>query len=122
MEYQRCQECDCKLWSNHAKVCGLCPECENVDYSDNAELENKLDNLLNGEIMSKLQSIINEINGNLTSGKYLIWWEICQYTGRIKVSLCWQTAGQTGHLVIKTAYHANALIKLAREILQDKSC
>ena len=46
MKYQLCQECDCKLWSNHAKDFGLCPECEIVDYGDNAELETKLDNLL----------------------------------------------------------------------------
>lgn len=50
MDYQHCQECECKLWSSHAKDCGLCPECENIDYDDNAELETELDNLLNGGI------------------------------------------------------------------------
>ena len=69
--------------------------------------------------MSKLQSIINEINSKLTSGKYLIWYESCQYTGKMKVSLRWQKAGKTSHSVIDTAYHANALIKTAKKILQD---
>lgn len=72
--------------------------------------------------MSKLQEIINEINSKLTSGKYLIWYESCQYTGKMKVSIRWQTAGSTGHCVIKTAFHANALIKTAKEILQDTPC
>ena len=69
--------------------------------------------------MSKLQSIINEINSFKSSGKYLIWKEGCYHTGKIKVSLRWQAAGQSGHVVIKSAYHANALIKLANEILKE---
>ena len=69
--------------------------------------------------MSKLQSIIDEINSKKTAGKYLIWKEGCYYTGKIKVSLCCQTAGQSSHTVIKSAYHANSLIKLANELLNE---
>ena len=71
--------------------------------------------------MSKLQEIINEIN-TLQNAKYLIWYETCQYTGKIKVSLRCITNDNGGHTVIKTAYHANALIKPAKKILQDKLC
>ena len=69
--------------------------------------------------MTKLQSIIDEINSKKTTGKYLIWKEGCNYTGKIKVSLRWQTVGQSSHIVIKSACHANSLIKSANEILKE---
>lgn len=71
--------------------------------------------------MSKLQSIIDEIN-DVQNTKYLIWHETCQYTGRLKVSIRCICNANGGHTTIKTAYHANALIKTAKEILQDKLC
>lgn len=30
----RCQDCDCVLWSEHAKKIELCPECEFPDEGD----------------------------------------------------------------------------------------
>lgn len=42
-EISRCQDCDSKLWSEHAKHIGLCPECELVDFDYNAELEEQLE-------------------------------------------------------------------------------
>lgn len=48
MDYRtvRCTECDSLLWSERAKSIELCPECENVDFDDNADLEDKLEALL----------------------------------------------------------------------------
>ena len=48
MDYRtvRCTECDSLLWSDRAKSIKLCPECENVDSDDNADLEDKLETLL----------------------------------------------------------------------------
>lgn len=41
-----CRECGCRLWSEESKALKLCPECRDVDFYDNAELEEKLDQLL----------------------------------------------------------------------------
>jgi len=71
--------------------------------------------------MSKLQSIIDEINSKTTKGKYLIWREGCYHTGKTKVSIRWQSDENSGHTVIKTAYHGNGLIKTAENILKDKT-
>lgn len=47
MQYKsnRCTECDSLLWSNHAKECGLCPECENVDAEQADNLETQFEEL-----------------------------------------------------------------------------
>jgi predicted Zn-ribbon and HTH transcriptional regulator len=41
-----CKECDCTLWSDRAKSLSLCPDCEDVDYDYNQDLESQLENLL----------------------------------------------------------------------------
>ena len=35
----RCSECDCLLFSQHAKSTGLCPECENesIEHNQNTD-------------------------------------------------------------------------------------
>jgi Zn finger protein HypA/HybF involved in hydrogenase expression len=40
---KRCADCDALLWSNHAKECGLCPECENVDTDIIQDLEERFE-------------------------------------------------------------------------------
>lgn len=42
----RCKECDCLLWSYYSRERGICPECETPDVDDNADLEDKLEELL----------------------------------------------------------------------------
>lgn len=42
----RCKECDSLLWSNHAKECGMCSDCENVDSDVLEDLEERLENAL----------------------------------------------------------------------------
>lgn len=42
MCYTHCQECDCFLWSYHARDKGLCPSCEYPDIEDYDCLEDRL--------------------------------------------------------------------------------
>ena len=36
----RCDECDCMLFSDHSKSTGLCPECENESIECKQDFEN----------------------------------------------------------------------------------
>lgn len=69
--------------------------------------------------MSKLEQLVEQVN---QSGKYdselIIWREGCYYTGRTKTSLRWRKSVESGHTVIKTASHANGLLKTVKGLLQ----
>lgn len=43
----KCKDCDCTLWSQYAKDCGLCPDCENVDSDIVQDLEERLEDAYN---------------------------------------------------------------------------
>lgn len=43
---KRCTECDVLLWSNHARECGVCPECEEIDVDYSLDLEDRLEEAL----------------------------------------------------------------------------
>lgn len=45
MLYNRCQSCDCKLWSNYAKTLGICPDCAEPD-KPMQDLEDELESIL----------------------------------------------------------------------------
>lgn len=72
--------------------------------------------------MSKLAQLVEQVN---QSGKYdselIIWREGCYYTGRTKTSLRWCKSVESSHVIIKTASHANSLLKTVKELLQINS-
>lgn len=43
----RCKDCDCQLFSDHAKALKLCPECQGETENEILDLEEQLENLLN---------------------------------------------------------------------------
>ena len=54
----RCDECDCMLFSDHSKSTGLCPECENESIECKQEFENNSENcngILKGLDWSELE-------------------------------------------------------------------
>jgi uncharacterized Zn finger protein (UPF0148 family) len=54
----RCDECDCMLFSDHSKSTGLCPECENESIECKQEFEKDFengDNILKGLDWSELE-------------------------------------------------------------------
>ena len=58
MLVNRCDECDCMLFSDHSKSTGLCPECENESIECKQEFEKDFengDNILKGLDWSELE-------------------------------------------------------------------
>lgn len=54
----RCDECDCMLFSDHSKSTGLCPECENESIECKQEFEKDFENgddILKGLDWSELE-------------------------------------------------------------------
>ena len=46
----RCQSCDSILWSDRAKQLKTCPECECVDEHGYSDLEERLENVMEGNL------------------------------------------------------------------------
>ena len=52
---QRCNECDAMLYSQHAKSCGICPDCEQEHYELSLTVDDESDEILIGTDWTKLE-------------------------------------------------------------------
>lgn len=52
----RCDECDCMLFSDHSKSTGLCPECENESIECKQDFENGDDDWSELELETRFEN------------------------------------------------------------------